>query len=72
MLFRSGLPQLINTLQGVLPQWCIDAVAQLSLLAHFDAISRGVLNVSDLLYYAWFIACWLTATVVVIEKKKSE
>jgi ABC-2 type transport system permease protein len=42
------------------------------LLAHFEAISRGVLNVADLLYYALFIVCWLAANVVVIEKKKSE
>ncbi len=67
-----GMPQVLNTLQGVVPQWCIDAVAQLSLLAHFDAISRGVLNVADLLYYGLFIACWLIANVVVIEKKKAE
>ncbi len=67
-----GLPQLINSLQGIFPQWAIDAIAQLSLLAHFEAISRGVLNVADLLYYALFIVFWLSANVVVIEKKKSE
>ena len=67
-----GLPQLLNSLQDVLPQWLVDAIAQLSLLTHFDAISRGVLDLSDLLFYWLFIACWLSASAVVIEQKKAE
>lgn len=67
-----GLSQVLNALQGVVPQWCIDLVAQLSLLAHFSAISRGVLNVADLLYYGLFIACWLIANSIIIEKNKAE
>lgn len=67
-----GLPQLLNTLDGVLPQLIIDTVAQLSLLTHFDAISRGVLDIRDLLFYLLFITCWLMATAIVIDQKKAE
>ncbi len=67
-----GTPQLLDSLSGVLPQLLIDAVAQLSLLTHFDAISRGVLDLRDVLFYAFFIACWLAATGIVIEQKKAE
>lgn len=66
-----GLPQLLVSFNGVLPQWLVDAIAQLSLLTHFDAISRGVLDVRDLLFYLLFIACWLCATGIVIEQKKA-
>lgn len=67
-----GLPQLLNSLNGVLPQLLVDAIAQLSLLTHFDAISRGVLDLRDLLFYLLFIACWLMATAIVIDQKKAE
>ena len=67
-----GVPQLLNSLAGVLPQILIDTIAQLSLLTHFDAISRGVLDLRDVLFYALFIACWLVATGIVIEQKKAE
>jgi ABC-2 type transport system permease protein len=67
-----GMPQLLNSLSGVLPQLLVDAIGQLSLLTHFDAISRGVLDIRDLLFYLLFIACWLTATAIVIEQKKAE
>ncbi|MCC7516418.1 MAG: ABC transporter permease subunit [Pseudomonadales bacterium] len=67
-----GLPQLLNNLQGVLPQMLIDVVAQLSLLTHFDAISRGVLDFSDIAFYLLFIVCWLMANAVLVEQKKAE
>lgn len=67
-----GVPQLLNSLAGVLPQPLVDAIAQLSLLTHFDAISRGVLDLRDVLFYVLFIACWLVATGMVIEQKKAE
>lgn len=67
-----GLPQLLASLAAVLPQALVDAIAQLSLLTHFDAISRGVLDLRDLLFYLLFIACWLSATAIVIEQKKAE
>jgi ABC-2 type transport system permease protein len=67
-----GVPQLLNSLAGVLPQVIVDGIAQLSLLTHFDAISRGVLDLRDVLFYLLFIACWLFATGIVIEQKKAE
>ncbi len=67
-----GMPQLLNSIEAVLPPLLVDGVAQLSLLTHFDAISRGVLDVRDLLFYLLFILCWLLATSIVIEQKKAE
>ena len=67
-----GMPQLLHSVATVLPQTLVDGIAQLSLLTHFDAISRGVLDVRDLLFYLLFIACWLMATAIVIEQKKAE
>jgi ABC-2 type transport system permease protein len=67
-----GMPQVLDGLNGVLPQLLVDGIAQLSFVTHFDAISRGVLDVRDLLFYLFFIACWLMATGLVIEQKKAQ
>ena len=47
-----------------------EAVGSLSFLTHFDAISKGVIDVRDLVYFAALIVFWLTATAVVLDMKK--
>jgi ABC-2 type transport system permease protein len=53
------------------PQFVIDAIAGLSFLTHFDSISKGVLDVRDILFFIVFIASWLFASAIVIEIKKA-
>lgn len=66
----AGFSMLLDSFQGWLPSWAIDAIAQLSLYTHFDAISKGVLDLRDVLFFVVFIVCWLVATTIVIEIKK--
>lgn len=54
------------------PQWLLDAVASLSLLTRFDAVSKGVIDLRDLLYFVSLIVAWLAATAVAVELKKAE
>jgi len=67
----AGYSMVLNSFQGWLPSVVIDAIAQLSFLTHFQSISRGVLDVRDLLFFVAFMACWLWATVMVIEIRKA-
>ncbi len=53
------------------PQFIVDAIAGLSFLTHFDSISKGVLDVRDVLFFVVFIASWLFASAIVIEIKKA-
>ncbi len=53
------------------PQILIDAIANLGFLTHFYSISKGVLDLRDLLFFILFIGSWLCASAVVIEMKKS-
>ena len=66
-----GSPVLLNALPEWLPQFLVDALAAMGFLTHFDSISKGVLEIRDLLFFAVFIAAWLLATAVVIEIKKA-
>ena len=54
------------------PLWIVDGVSSLSFLTHFDAISRGVIDLRDLLYFLIMILCWLAATTIVINIKKAD
>ena len=68
----SGSPLVLDAFHGWAPQALVDAVASLSLLTRFDAISKGVLDLRDLLYFASLILAWLTATAVVVDLKKAD
>jgi ABC-2 type transport system permease protein len=43
----------------------------LSFLSHFQAISKGVLSVNDILYFISTITLWLGATIIILEKKQA-
>ncbi|QJD60570.1 ABC transporter permease subunit [Pseudomonas sp. gcc21] len=68
----SGLPLVLDLFSGWAPQWLVDAIASLSFLIRFDAISKGVLDLRDLLYFISLMAAWLCATAIVIDLKKAD
>ena len=68
----SGLPLVLDLFRGWLPQVAVDAIANLSFLGHFDSISRGVVELRDLVYFALVIGFWLVANRIVIELKKAQ
>lgn len=68
----SGLPLVLDLFRGWLPQMAVDAIANLSFLGHFDSISRGVVELRDLVYFGLVIGFWLAANRIVIELKKAQ
>ena len=68
----SGFSLVLDVFNGWTPQWLLDVVASFSFLTRFQAISKGVIDVRDLLYFLSFIAAWLMATAVVIDLKKAD
>jgi len=68
----AGFPLVLDFVRAVMPQTVVDAVASLSFFSHFEAISKGVIDLRDLVYFAALIAFWLTATAVVLDMKKAE
>jgi|TARA_B110000116_G_C16704350_1_gene521362 ABC-2 type transport system permease protein len=66
-----GMPPVLKFFYAWLPADMTDLVANLSFMTHFQAISRGVLDLRDLLFFAGFIAIWLLATKIIIDLKKS-
>lgn len=73
LLMLSGFPMVLDFFHGIgLPQGAVDAIAGLSFLTHANAISKGVLDLRDVLYFVLMIAFWLYATAIVIDMKKAD
>ena len=70
LLLMAGYPLIQSPLQTLGWPTLASALAELSLYAHFNAISRGVLDLRDLVYFVLTIAFWLTACVVVLDTKR--
>jgi ABC-2 type transport system permease protein len=68
----AGFPLVLDVVRALLPQVVVDAIASLSFFTHFDAISKGVIDLRDLIYFAALIGFWLTATALVLDLKKAE
>lgn len=68
----SGLPMVLDAFRAWLPQALVDAIANLSFLSHFNSISRGVVDLRDLIYFALVIGFWLAANRILVEIKKAQ
>jgi ABC-2 type transport system permease protein len=68
----SGLPMVMDLFSSWAPQSLLDAIANFSFLAHFATISRGVIDLRDLVYFALVIVLWLAANTTVLEMKKAD
>jgi ABC-2 type transport system permease protein len=68
----SGSPIVLGLLQGWAPEWLIHAVTQMSLLGHFGAITRGVIDMRDLIYFLSIMIASLGANAILIDLEKAE
>ena len=71
LLLLAGFPLVLDAFRAVAPQGIVDAVAGLSFLTHFTSISKGVIDLRDLVYFLLMIGAWLYANAVVIDYKKA-
>ena len=72
LLLLAGFPLVLDAVRAFAPQGVVDAIASLSFLTHFAAISKGVIDLRDLLYFLLMIGFWLYASALVIEMKKAD
>ena len=72
LLLLAGFPLVLDLFRAFAPQGLVDAIAGLSFLTHFNAISKGVIDLRDLIYFALSIGIWLYANAVIIDLKKAD
>ncbi len=68
----AGFPLVLDLVRGVLPEQIVEAIASLSFLTHFESISKGVIDLRDVVYFIALTVFWLMATALVLDMKKAE
>jgi ABC-2 type transport system permease protein len=72
MLLAVGVQLVQQVLSAWAPQWLVDGLASLSFQTHFDFISKGVIDLRDLVYFALLIGVCLCANAIVLQLKKAD
>ena len=67
----SGAPLVLDFFQAWAPGVLVDTISSFSFLTHFMAISSGVIDMRDLVYFGSLIALFLFVTTVLIDLKKA-
>ncbi len=67
----AGLPIVLSWFSGWAPNVVIDAVASLSFLGHFQNISKGILDIRDVVYFVVVIAVFLYMTSLIVSVSKA-
>jgi ABC-2 type transport system permease protein len=72
LFLLAGFPLVLDLIRGVLPSPVVEAIASLSFLTHFEAVSKGVIDLRDLVYFISLAGFWLVATALVLDMKKAQ
>jgi ABC-2 type transport system permease protein len=72
MFLLAGFPLVIEAFRSWAPQVLVNTIASMSFLTHFEAISKGVIDIRALLYFAMLIGFFLIATSVTLEVRKAK
>ncbi|MEQ1889527.1 MAG: ABC transporter permease [Alphaproteobacteria bacterium] len=67
----SGLPMVLDFFSAWAPQALLSVIASFSFLTHFDAITNGVIDLRDVVYFASLTGAWLYANGLILEMKKA-
>lgn len=68
----AGFPLVLDMFSRWAPQFIIDGIASLSFLTHFADISRGVIDLRDIVYFALVIGTFLYANTIVLQWKQAD
>ena len=67
----AGHEIVLNFFQSWAPTVLVNTISSFSFLAHFNAITQGVIDFRDLVFFGSLIALWLFATVIAIDAKRA-
>ncbi len=67
----AGYPLVLDFFRSWLPTVLLEGIASLGVLHHFDAVTKGVVDARDLLFFLSFISFWLFAGTWAITRQKT-
>ena len=71
LLLLCGFDPVTSWFTGWGPDWLVNGIASLSLLPHYDAIHKGLLDLAGVTYYLSIIAFMIVATHLVLDNRKT-
>lgn len=71
LLLLAGYSLVLDVVSGWAPQALVEGVASLSFLTHFESISKGVIDLRDIVYFVLLIAAALYANVIILSINKA-
>jgi len=72
MFLLSGFETVMGFFRGWAPRAVVEAIASFSFLTHFEAISKGVIDARDLVFFGTLVAFFLFANALILELKKAD
>jgi ABC-2 type transport system permease protein len=66
----SGVPFVVEFFKAVAPLAVANAVSSFSFLTHFSAITQGVIDLRDIVFFFSLIALFLGANIVAVDLKR--
>ena len=67
LFLMSGLELVQSFFQSWAPEFVLDALRSLSFLTHFNTITRGVIDLRDVIYFASMIGVFLYANAAIVD-----
>lgn len=67
----AGSPTVLNYLSGIMPMELVQAAEGLSFRSRFESLQRGVIELSDVTFFALLTGGWLWANIVAIEERRT-
>ncbi len=68
----SGHPDSLDFLRGWAPGVLVDTISSFSFLTHFEALSKGVIDVRNLIFFFSLMAFFLFANGLILDQKKAD
>ena len=72
LLLAAGVEFVQDVFSSWTPQWLVDGLASLSFQTHFNYISKGVIDLRDIVYFGLLIGACLYANAIVLQLKKAD
>lgn len=67
----SGAPVVLDAVSAWAPRAVVDIIASFSFLTRFNAITAGVVDTRDVIYFVSLMVVWLVANAAAVEWKKA-
>jgi ABC-2 type transport system permease protein len=71
LLYYLSMPSTLNYISSFLPKALLPMIESMSLLDHYESIQKGLVRLSDILYFALLIFGWIAACMVVLDERKA-